>query len=269
MVTPDLPETTGRQPERHAAQSQGVYVLGMLMAGTDTVQDLTGEVRTVWEGLREKTNGAEPSLALVYGDPALSRLEIRLDVAQKGSARISLVTLGLFLHWKLAFHDQRSTVDVPSVLNDVKSLAGLVKPEQVANALWMMGAYLGMEHFAPTYRHLNRQKYRALLFAGQEERLELVPAWQLKDAAAPPAHEAAAVPVHSAGAAELGPNGPAQANSTASSHTHQAGGQERKDLLEAGQTEDTQEQVPDSTGPSPAPSFSGEGPAAGNTVVIP
>ena len=246
---------------------RGIYMLGVLMAGAETVEEQTGKVRTVWKSLEEKTNGTDPSLAMVYGDPTLSGLEIRLDVAQEGSARVSLVTLALFLHWKLAFHDQRSTVDVPSILNDVKSLAGLVKLEQIANALWMLGAYLGMEHVAPTYRYLHREKYPALQFAGQEERLEVVRAWQLHETACPPEHELAAS-VRTAVAAGTPPPGSTPADNTGDREAPKPGQQGKKDVPGSMQTEDTQEDVPDGAGPSAGQSLPGEHSPANDTVAL-
>lgn len=247
---------------------RGLYVLGVLMAGTETVKEQTEQIRIVWAG-QQKTDHGVLSLAAVYGNPALSRLEIRLDVAQQGSARISVVTLALFLHWKLAYHDQRSSVDVPSIMNDVKSLAGLVKLEQVADALWMLGAYLGMEHVAPAYRYLHRDKYPALLFAGKEERLDRVCAWQLKHAAPLPEHEPAGASVQCTGAAGMPTPGAAPADNAEDREAQHPGQQERKDDLEVTQTESRQEHVADRTGPAAGQSPRDEAAAPDPAVVTP
>lgn len=247
---------------------RGLYVLGVLMAGTETVKEQTGEIRTVWKGL-EKTDVGPPSLAVVYGDPTLSRLEMCLDVDQQGSARVSVVTLALFLHWKFAYHDQRSTVDVPSILKDVKSLVGLVKPEQVANALWMMGAYLGMEHVAPSYRYLHREKYPALLFAGKEEGLDSVPVWQLRHAAPLPAHQPGAASIHGARAAGMPTPESAPADNADGSGALQPKQQVIKDGWEATQMESIQKHVADDAGPAASQSPRDEAAARDPAVVIP
>lgn len=248
---------------------RGIYMLGLLLASAETVEDRTSDVRGVWQILGKKPNGFDPSLALVYAEPKLFPLEVRLDVAQKGSAQVSLVTLALFLHWKLAFYDQRSTVDAPSMLNDVKSLVGLVKLEQVANALWMMGAYLGMEHIAPTYRYLHRKKYPALQFAGEEERLEPVRAWQLKETACLPEHEPAAASVCGAGAARTSRLGSTPADNMRDSEAQQQGQQETKDVQEITRTESRQEHVPDGAGSSTGQSLPAERSLADHAVMIP
>lgn len=248
---------------------RGIYMLGLLLASAETVEDRTSDVRAVWQILGKKPNGIDPSLALVYAEPKLLPLEVRLDVAQKGSAQVSLVTLALFLHWKMAFHDQRSTVDVLSMLNDVRSLAGFLKLEQVANALWMMGAYLGMEHIAPTYRYLHRKKYPALQFAGQEERLEPVRAWQLKETACPSERKPAAASVCGAGAAGTPTLGSTPADNMGDSETQQSGQQETKDVPEVTRTESRQEHGPDDAGPSTDQSLSAEHSPAGYAVMIP
>jgi hypothetical protein len=248
---------------------RGIYMLGLLLASAETVEDRTSDVRAVWQILGKKPNGLDPSLAQVYAEPKLFPLEVRLDVAQKSSAQVSLVTLALFLHWKQAFHDQRSTVDAPSILKDVRSLDGLVKLEQVANALWMMGAYLGMEHIAPTYLYLHRKKYPALQFAGQEERLEPVRAWALKETASPPEQEPAAAFVCGAGAAGTPTLGSTSADNMGDSEEQQPRQQETKDIPEVTRTESRRAHVLDGAGPSTGQALPAEHSPAAHAVIIP
>ena len=159
---------------------RGIVIVGVIFSTVEAVKALTDEFRAIYKRLEGAAKVNDQSLALVYADSELSQLKARFNVNQKGSESISLVTLGLFLRWKLAFHDQRSTVNAPSILNDVQSLVGLVDVELVANALWMMGAYLGMENITPTHRHLHQNNYPALRFSGKEQSLKPVDAWQLK-----------------------------------------------------------------------------------------
>jgi len=157
-----------------------IAIVGLLFSTVEEVKALTDTFRHIYKRLEGMAKDHHQSLTFVYADPDLSQLNVSFNVYSIGGESISLVTLGLFLRWKHAFHDQRSIVNVPSILNDVKSLVELVDVKQVSNALWMMGAYLGMENIAPNYRHSRQSDYPALCFANNVNSLEPVIAWQSK-----------------------------------------------------------------------------------------
>lgn len=98
-------------------------------------------------------------------------------VTEKNEDFISVVTLALFLRWKQSFYDNRAIVDTKLILDDITNLSGKVDVDIVSNALWMIGAYLGMEYVAPIYRFFHQDIYSALCFAGLREDCTPVPAW--------------------------------------------------------------------------------------------
>lgn len=162
------------------ANLRSIAVVGLLFSTVDALKELTDKCRSIFGRLEGLAKGHDPSLSLIYADPELAQLQVNFNVISEGGESISLVTLGLFLRWKQAFHDQRSAVDVQLMLNDVNSLVGSVDVNLVANALWMMGAYIGMENITPTYRHLHQEKYPALRFSSNEKFLRAVTAWRLE-----------------------------------------------------------------------------------------
>jgi hypothetical protein len=166
--------------KNYAVNLRSLLALGILFKTVEAQTAFTNKYRGVIRRLNDKAKDHDQSLTLVYADPEFSQFKINYFVDQQGSETISLITLGLFFRWKQAFLDQRSTVNPQLILDDVNSLAGSVDVEPVANALWMMGAYLGMEYIAPTYRHLHQENYHALRFAGNETGLTPVAVWQMK-----------------------------------------------------------------------------------------
>ncbi|KOG93950.1 hypothetical protein AL345_06520 [Aeromonas caviae] len=152
---------------------KSIAVVGLMLRNVEVeaVRVLTERLGKRWKILETKANDDTKSLAPVYSDEIFSRLDINFNINQNGNESINLVTLALFLRWKMAFHNQRSKVDMLSILDDVKSLTGIVDVKLVSNALWMMGAYLGMENIAHTHHHLNKEKYPTLKFAHSVESL--------------------------------------------------------------------------------------------------
>jgi hypothetical protein len=241
-----------------------IVTLGALLSKVDAVNDLTDCVRTIYERLKA-ANGHDLPLVAVYADSELSRLKASFNVDATCTASISLVTLALFLRWKLAFHVQRSSVNALSILNDVRSLAGFVDVELVANALWMMGAYLGMEHIAPTYRHLHQEKYSALQFAGKEKNFEPVHAWQLQESNRPAEDESAHDSVQGFEAARM----PKHESALDKHSETDKERQEKGDVPEARQTGSSQEDNPDGTEQSTDISGPGEPSSARDTSISP
>jgi hypothetical protein len=132
------------------------------------------------DAIKRLNKANDLSLTSICGDSQLAQLNTCFYIAQDHDKNISLVTLSLFLRWKQAFHDERSTVNVYAILGDVVNLSGSVDVEVVAIALWMFGAYLGMENIAPTYRYLHQDKYPALVFSSTKDDFKPVDAWQME-----------------------------------------------------------------------------------------
>lgn len=246
-----------------------IAIVGLLFSTVEEIKALTDRFRTIYKRLEGTAKDNEKSLALIYADPELSQLKASFNVYPKDSESISLVTLGLFLRWKQAFHDERSTVNAQSMLNDVNSLVGFVDVELVANALWMMGAYLGMENITPTYRHLHQEKYPALRFAGNEKSLQPVAAWQLKMTMQPAEHKFTSGSVWDSGTAKTPEHESALEINTGGNEAPQLKQQEMKDVPETRQTESEQERAADGVEQSTAKSNSNELSFASDTLVTP
>lgn len=160
---------------------QDIGSIGLILSTVEEAKIITDNFRSIYKKLEVAAKNNDQSLAFVYADSELSQLKLNFNVYSEASESISLITLGLFLRWKRYFHDERSTVNADLILNDVDSLTGLVDVELVANALWMMGAYLGMENITPTYRHLHQDRYPALRFSTKDNFLKPITAWPQKE----------------------------------------------------------------------------------------
>jgi hypothetical protein len=162
-----------------ALNFKSFYDVGVLLSDVDAVKELMDSLREICRRLEGTENSYTRPLAFFCADAELSLLEVKLNVGQEIGSTISLLTLALFLRWKQSFHDQRSVVNPQLIMDDVSSLVGVVDVESVENALWMMGAYLGMENIAPIHRYLNQEKYPTLRFSGKEGRIAPIPAWSI------------------------------------------------------------------------------------------
>lgn len=246
---------------------RGISILGVLFSTVEAMKAFTEKFRSVYSVLKETTKGPDQTLALVYADPVLSQLKVSFFVNPQRSETVSLVTLGLFLRWKQAFFDQRSKVNAQLILDDVNSLAGFVEVKLVANALWMMGAYLGMEYIAPTYRHLHQVKYPALRFSGNEKSLRPVAAWQLKVTNQPAEHDSVSGSGSDSVAAKTPEHESALEIITETNEAQQSEQQEKKDVPETMQTESEQERATDGVEQSNDKSISSEPSSASDTLV--
>ena len=159
---------------------RSMAILGVILSSVESVKDQTDKVRRVFKNLSDAANGEGQPLAQVYGDPELGGSTVNFNVDEKSAESVHLLTLALFLRWKLAFLDQRATVDPVSMMKDIRGLSGVMDVGLVADALWLMGAYIGMDNIAPTYRYLHRNEYPAMRFADDVKPLERVQAWQVK-----------------------------------------------------------------------------------------
>lgn len=220
---------------------RGIVIVGVIFSTVEAVKALTDEFRAIYKRLERTAKGHDQSLVVIYADPELSQLKANFNVNQKSSESINLVTLGLFLRWKQAFHDHRSTVNALSIWNDVNSLVGFVDVELVANALWMMGAYLGMENIIPTHRHLHQEKYPALRFSGKEKSLKPVDAWQLEETKYPTEDKLASGSVGDSGATKKPEHESDLEKNTGANQAQQTEQQNKKDAPETKQTESGQE----------------------------
>lgn len=248
---------------------RGISILGVLFSTVEAMKAFTVNFRSVYSRLKETTKGHDQSLALIYANSELSQLKASFFVNQQGSETVSLVTLGLFLRWKQAFFDQRSTVNTQLILDDVNSLAGFVEVDLVTNALWMMGAYLGMEYIAPTYRHLHQEKYRALRFAGSETSLRPVAAWQLKVTKQPEQHELASGSGSDSGTAITPEYESALEIKIETNEARQLEQQKNQDVPETKPTESDQERATDGDKQSNDTSSSSEPSSASHISVTP
>jgi len=217
--------------------------VGFLLSTVEEVKTLTDNFRSIYKRLEGAAKDHDQSLVVVYADSELSQLKASFNVYPKDSETISLVTLGLFLRWKQAFHDQRSTVNVQSIFNDVNSMVGFVDVKLVSNALWMMGAYLGMENISPTYRYLHQEKYHALSFVGHENVLRPVVAWQLKNTNQSAEYELSPDSVQDSVAAKIPEHKLALEKNSPTTEEQQSAEQEKTDVPEAKFSESGQECV--------------------------
>jgi hypothetical protein len=215
--------------------------VGILLSTVVEVKDLTDKFRSIYIRLEGTAKDHNQSFVFVFADLELSQLKASFNVYSKDGESISLVTLGLFLRWKQAFHDQRSTVNAQSILSDVNNLIGFVDVELVANALWMMGAYLGMENISPTYRYLHQEKYHALRFVGNENVLKPVVAWQVKNTNQSAEYELSPDSVQDSVAAKIPENKLALKKYSPTTEEQQSAEQEKTDVPEAKLSESEQE----------------------------
>lgn len=238
---------TRRMPIDKPVNLRSIIDVGLLLKDAGTVEKETDALRAILKEIDRSANGRDESLTFFCANPRLSELEVCFYVNPTSSESISLVTLALFFRWKQAFHDHRSTVDVLSILNDVTSLVGVVDVKQVANGLWMMGAYLGMEHIAPLYRHLNQDKFPALQFVSKEEIFEPARAWQLTELGPSTEHVFVPDSGQEFGAIKTSDHEQVLATRTDLYAEQQAEWQEKKDVLEVKPSESTQERSHDRT----------------------
>lgn len=153
------------------------YDVGLILSEVGSQKTLTDSLRSICERLKEV---GEPSLADICSDPELLVLKFGFYFGKdEGDASIHPVTLALFLRWKQDFHDNRSSVNTEYIFNDVRALSGLVEVEIVSNALWMMGAYLGMENVSPIFRYLNSNRYPGLKFSADQKLFRPVQVWEI------------------------------------------------------------------------------------------
>ncbi len=157
-----------------AEDIKSFFDVGVILSETGATKSLIDDFRDIC--VRINRSG-EPSLAEICSDPELLQFPVNFDISGMDSSKISVVTLGLFLRWKQKFHDDRSSVNAEAIFSDVCSIVGKVDVQVVSSALWMMGAYLGMEHVSPIYRLVHRNDYKALAFNGLENNIVPVPAW--------------------------------------------------------------------------------------------
>jgi len=243
--------------------------VGLLFSAVEEVKALKNTLLEIYIRLDGTLKDHDQSLALVYADSELSQLKASFYVYPKGSDSISLVTLGLFLRWKQAYHDQRSNVNAQSILNDVNSLVGLVDVDLVANALWMMGAYLGMENITPTYRYLHQSEYPALRFANNENTLKPVTAWQLKVTQLAAGHELSPHSVQDSEATKTPEYESALKENPETTKKQQAAEQEKTNVPETKQSESGQECVTNDAEKSTEKSSSSEYSSASDILVDP
>lgn len=167
---------TRHKPVNRPRNIQSFYDVGLLLS---TKYEKDNDIIVKLRGICENPvkDWLEQSLDVVYTDEELASLSTGFYIDETSDELISLATLALFLRWKQAFHEQRQTVDAFSILEDVKILSEHVNITQVVNALWMLGAYLGMEHVSQIYRYANKDNYPALASVNIEKEFEAVPAW--------------------------------------------------------------------------------------------
>lgn len=157
-----------------AENIKSFFDVGVILSETGATESLIDDFRGIC--VRINRSG-EPSLAEICSDPELLQFPVNFDISGMDSSQISVVTLGLFLRWKQRFHDDRSAVNAGAIYDDVCSIAEKVDVHVVSSALWMIGAYLGMEHVSPIYRLAHRDDYKALAFNGLENNIVPVSAW--------------------------------------------------------------------------------------------
>lgn len=158
---------------------RSIMILGVLFSTVESTRIITDEIRSVYAKLKEQIKSDDKSLLLVYSNPELTKLTVNFFIDPEGNETISLVSLGLFLRWKQAFFDARSKVNTQLIQDDIRSLIGFVEVDSVKRALWLMGAYLGMDYIAPTYRQLHNSSYPALRFSGNFELPKSIAPWEI------------------------------------------------------------------------------------------
>ena len=167
---------TRHKPVNRPKSLQSFYDVGLMLSSKyGKEHEIVIKLRDICES--PDKDWPEQSLDVVYADEELASLSTDFYIDDTSDDFISLATLALFLRWKQAFHEQRQTVDAFSILEDVKALSEQVEITQVVNALWMLGAYLGMDHVSQICRYANKDNYPALASASIEKEFEAVPAW--------------------------------------------------------------------------------------------
>lgn len=167
-------DTFDRIPENAKALGD----LGKLLKlSNGDLDGLIGELRGIVSRLIERGN--KYSLADVYSDSEFFRLSQITRETHKDRSSVTLISIALFLRWKQDFHDKREQINLLAIANDVGSLVGRVDVNQVAIALWMFGAFVGMDRIVPLYRAIHKEQFPALVFASNDPGVKPVPAWNV------------------------------------------------------------------------------------------
>lgn len=123
----------------------------------------SGEVlNQLRDACRRLNESANLTLDRICSERDISSLSIQNRLALGETISIPVISLALFLRWKQAFHDNRSTLDSVMLAEDIQGLSGTVSAKAVLTALWLTGAYLGTEYVSPLYRQYSGAKYAAL-----------------------------------------------------------------------------------------------------------
>lgn len=134
--------------------------------------------RKLYNRLKSMRDISEEMLGEIYSDNQLNSLNIEFVKKFSGTNKISLVSMGLFLHWKQRFHNNNSHINFHALISDLNSLADRVDIDDVAIAVWLFGAYLGTSEILPFYRFLHKEKYFVLNFSNDIPELKPINAWK-------------------------------------------------------------------------------------------
>lgn len=177
-------EYTRQKPLKESKELACLLDIGLALKAKESqlleAKSLINELRDVCKQLKSKNDESKLSLLEIFSDKELIQFDEKTLKKHKKILPVSIISLALFLRWKHTFHEaQGERFNIKAVTKDIEELASdLIDVGHIADALWLLGAYLGGEFITPFCREFHQNEYPSLQFANEKTALKSIDAWK-------------------------------------------------------------------------------------------